>query len=128
MPTEWEWQWAAQGGAEARKYPWGEWRPGYANTNEAGLGRAIAVGLYPHGISICGALDMAGNVFEGCQNDKDDHTIVNRYGNSKLKMLRGGSFVNARPSAACAYRHSSAPRGGGSSFGVRLVDVPLARL
>ena len=39
LPLEWEWQWAAQNGDEARKYPWGDWKPGFANTNEAGFGQ-----------------------------------------------------------------------------------------
>ena len=39
LPTEWEWQWAAQNGVEARLYPWGERGTGYANTAESSLGQ-----------------------------------------------------------------------------------------
>lgn len=60
LPTEWEWQWAAQNGAAARIYPWGNDKRDYANTAESGLDQAIAVGMYPHGAAACGALDMAG--------------------------------------------------------------------
>ena len=71
LPTEWEWQWMAQNGTEAREYPWGKWdEHPRANTTEAGIGdRSTAVGMYPHGAAECGALDVAGNLFEWCLND-----------------------------------------------------------
>jgi formylglycine-generating enzyme required for sulfatase activity len=68
LPTEWEWLWAAQGG-EGREYPWGnEWDCAKANTDESGLSRTTAVGMYPAGEARCGALDMSGNVEEWCLN------------------------------------------------------------
>ncbi|MCA9905455.1 MAG: TIR domain-containing protein, partial [Anaerolineae bacterium] len=45
LPTEWEWQWAAQGGAEAYEYPFGPWQAGHANIGDVGLSRAVAVGM-----------------------------------------------------------------------------------
>jgi len=54
LPTELEWQWAAQGGSQQRKYPWGKWQEGYANTKAAGLGRTTAVGIYPQGAASVG--------------------------------------------------------------------------
>ncbi|MCK6581210.1 MAG: SUMF1/EgtB/PvdO family nonheme iron enzyme, partial [Anaerolineae bacterium] len=103
LPTEWEWQWAAQGGEEAKEYPWGDWRKGYANTSEAGLGRAVAVGIYPHGAAACGALDLAGNLWEWCLNDyRPPETVSIR--NNEEKVLRGGSFGTLQSSAAASYR------------------------
>jgi formylglycine-generating enzyme required for sulfatase activity/energy-coupling factor transporter ATP-binding protein EcfA2 len=124
LPLEWEWQWAAQGGAEARKYPWGGWQAGYANTNEAGLGRTSAVGMYPHGSAVCGALDMAGNLWEWCQNDYRDPSIMDGYINSNNKVVRGGSFISDQDNAACAVRNSP-PESHHHRSGLRLVVAPL---
>jgi formylglycine-generating enzyme required for sulfatase activity len=129
LPAEWEWQWAAQGGVEERQYPWGDWKPGYANTSEAGLGRAIAVGMYPDGRSTCGALDMAGNLFEWCQNDKENPQIVDGYSNEKGKVLRGGAFLNLLNYAACApHNYFDLPFNRYINFGLRVVVGPLLRL
>jgi formylglycine-generating enzyme required for sulfatase activity len=121
LPTEWEWQWMAQGGAQARAYPWGKWQVGYANTSEAGLSRTTAIGMYPHGAAVCGALDVAGNLFEWCQNDKDDPTIITGFGNEKYKVLRGGSFSLDQDLAAASYRYSNSPSIRFNVYGVRLV-------
>ncbi|MEI6045771.1 MAG: SUMF1/EgtB/PvdO family nonheme iron enzyme, partial [Chloroflexota bacterium] len=76
LPTEWEWQWAAQGGSEQRKYPWGKWKEGYANTWEAKLQRTVAVGMYPQGAALCGAEDMSGNMDEWCLNEYSNPSVI----------------------------------------------------
>ncbi|MDX2140026.1 MAG: SUMF1/EgtB/PvdO family nonheme iron enzyme [Chloroflexota bacterium] len=122
LPTEWEWQWMAQGGSAALKYPWGNWdEHPRANTTEAGIGnRSTAVGMYSHGAAECGALDVAGNLFEWCLNDYKKHETVD-YMNGEQKVLRGGSFSYDQYDAAASGRYRSDPYLGGYSYGVRLV-------
>jgi formylglycine-generating enzyme required for sulfatase activity len=117
LPTEWEWQWAAQGGSEKREYPWGQWQEGYANTAEANLGQTVAVGMYPQGAAICGAMDMSGNVWEWC---------ANKYSKKNdWRSVRGGSYGNYSGRAACAYRLNNVPNFSGSPWGFRVVVSSL---
>lgn len=120
LPAEWEWQWAAQNGAEARPYPWGKTKPGYANTAESGLKQAIAVGMYPHGAAACGALDMAGNLMEWCANDKADLEIID-VESPASKALRGGDWGYGIENATCAYCDDDDPARIDALNGCRLV-------
>ncbi|MEZ4870035.1 MAG: SUMF1/EgtB/PvdO family nonheme iron enzyme [Caldilineaceae bacterium] len=120
LPAEWEWQWAAQNGAEARPYPWGEARPGYANTEESGLKQAVAVGMYPQGAAACGALDMAGNLMEWCANDKKNLEIVD-VASPATKALRGGDWGYALDYASCTYCDDETPERMDFLNGCRLV-------
>ncbi|NLF78373.1 MAG: SUMF1/EgtB/PvdO family nonheme iron enzyme [Chloroflexi bacterium] len=109
LPTEWEWQQAATGGDPANEYPWGpEWDNRRANTNEAGLGRATAVGMYLDGKSLAGLLDMGGNVREWCLNEHDRPQNIG-LGGAPARVLRGGAFYHNPYWARCAFRHWDYP-------------------
>ena len=68
LPSEAEWEAAAAYDAQMqrRNYPWGDEEPTLERAiyDEAKLGRPAPVGCCPAGVAACGALDLAGNVWE----------------------------------------------------------------
>ncbi len=127
LPTEWEWQQAATGGNAAYEYPWGvEWESGRANTYESELNKSTAVGMYPLGASLCGALDMTGTVWEWCLNEFDKPSHVSLSGEAR-RVLRGGSWINDLDFGRAAYRSNSHPNNRNDDIGFRvLCSSPIA--
>lgn len=121
LPTEWEWQQAATAGNPDNLYPWGtDWGNGqYCNMAEAGLGRATAVGMYPHAISPVGVLDMCGNVWEWCLNESKSLQVSLDSGD--IRTLRGGSFFDLREFVNCYARGDHHPHNSSFNYGVRIV-------
>jgi formylglycine-generating enzyme required for sulfatase activity len=61
LPTEQEWQCAAQGD-DGRLYPWGnEFDVSRCNTSESGIKRPTPVTQFPGGASPYGVMDLCGN-------------------------------------------------------------------
>ncbi|WP_420870704.1 formylglycine-generating enzyme family protein [Enhygromyxa salina] len=87
VPTEWEWEWAARGREEARKFPWGSEDPSCAHAIvEFGCGtdEPWPVGSRPAGDSRDGLKDMAGNADEWTSGVGED--------GNEIGVLRGGSY------------------------------------
>jgi formylglycine-generating enzyme required for sulfatase activity len=107
LPTEWEWQWAAQGG-DGRRYPWGNrLAKSKCNTKESGIGKTTPVDKYPSGASPFGVMDMAGNVWEWCLNEYSNPENIDLTGRAS-RVTRGGSCYYYQYIARCVNRRDSA--------------------
>jgi formylglycine-generating enzyme required for sulfatase activity len=108
LPTEEQWQRAAQGD-DGRKFPWGMgFDNNRANTEESGIRKTTPVDKYSAGASPFGVMDMSGNVYEWCLNQWDDiesgsPSIV---GNAR-RSVRGGNW--SYPQAGTMDRESRSP-------------------
>jgi formylglycine-generating enzyme required for sulfatase activity len=127
LPTEQEWECAA-GGPEGRRFPWGEEPPRLGKRPPANIGdetlRPVLptgwnvsegyfdghlfpspVGSFPAGAAPCGALDMAGNLYEWTQERWVPPASAKPDEPRDARVVRGGCWSDRlEPYAEVAFR------------------------
>lgn len=131
LPSEAEWERAARGGVEGRRYPWGDtFDPARANFLARGRDKRH------HGTTPVGACgrngfelaDAVGNVWQWVDDWYDpDYYARSSARNPRgpslglLRLVRGGSWVTSDPAMLrCAYRHKVPPDSYAYSIGFRI--------
>ena len=129
LPTEAEWEWAAQ--RNLRRYPWGDvWEPARCNWRGSSLNRPNPVGIYPHGATADGLHELAGNVYEWTislyrpypYQPADGREAIDGEG---VRVVRGGSWYIDRTNVRCAYRDRNNPWNWTDDLGFRLARTSL---
>ncbi len=78
LPTEAEWQWAAEGAGRGHRFPWGAGERTFPPVLRAARDEATAT---PQGV-----MGLAGNAWELTESEHDD-------GHTRFVMLRGGVYL-----------------------------------
>lgn len=130
LPTEAEWEWAAQRRRPAdplRRYPWGHaWDAQRCNNGDTYLGHTCTVGVFPHGATPDGIHDLAGNVYEWTSTLFRPYPYDANDGREDLlaegvRVSRGGAWPAGAQHNRCTLRNYPPPLFNNERTGFRLV-------
>jgi formylglycine-generating enzyme required for sulfatase activity len=124
LPTEAEWEVASYGGREDFIFPTGN----QIERSEANFFSADTTAVMSYPPNGFGLYDMAGNIYEWCQDWYDYHFYdisVQEPDNPKgplqgvYRVLRGGCWKSSREDLRCAHRHRNNPGIMNGTYGFR---------
>ena len=123
LPTEQQWQRAAQGD-DNFLYPWGNlFEMKRCNTRESKIRMTTAVTRYEDGVSAFGVYDMAGNVWEWCLTGEDGITDNPDITTNIQRAVHGGSFIGESHRAQAPFRFLLQPMYYYATIGFRIVQI-----